>query len=317
MRRACIPLIAAALCVAASCRRKPAEPSPDYEKASGLYQQLYATELDDAYADPKMDVVVAHLKHVDPSSADADAAADLLGTIDRGRAGLSKQRAEEAKLEASTALALKQPTINPTTVLNANEPQDAGAAADPTGEGASIADLNQQSGGCLVADQPFREEGTGKTGTVYKLSVYSACHDKLPGFVGQAVMVIDGKIYRRVPVADTRQETTDAGASGAGTAAGAAQGGAAGTGGAVDAGTAAAAPRPAQGAPIPANARLVRIDPDGTQHYETTSPAQMPGAPQPGAQPPQSPDALPNSTPPPPPGENPDGTQPAQQQQQY
>ena len=300
MRRACIPLIAAALCVVAGCRRKPAESSPEYEKASGMYQMLYATELDDAYGDPKMDVVVAQLKRVDPASADADVARELLGAIDRGRTALAKARAERAKLEAATALALTQPPkIDPAAVLAASQSRDAGPADDPTGTGASVAELNEQTGGCLVADQPFREEGTGKTGTVYKLSVYSACHDKLPGFVGQAVMVIDGKIYRRLPLAETHQESPpDAGAASPGSA--------------PDAGPAPAAVKATRPAPIPPNARLVRIDPDGTQHYETSTPV-MPGAPEPGAVPPQSPDAPPDSTPQPSPPQNADGTQPAQQ----
>jgi hypothetical protein len=150
--------------------------------------------------------------------------------------------------------------------------------ADPTGTGASISELNQRYGGCLVSDQGFREQGTGKSGTVYKLAPYSGCRDKLPGFVGQAVMVIDGVIYRRIPLSEAQAPTPDAGPRAV-----------------PDGGTGqrTAAPEPA----IPPGARLVGVDPDGTRHYET--PSVYPGAPLPGAVPPRNPDALPDSTPPP------------------
>src|SRR5438046_938401 len=73
-----------------ACRRAPAGPDPNYEQASKLYQQLYASELDDAYGDPQMDRVVAFLKKVDSSSADADAARAMLGAIQNGREVLAK-----------------------------------------------------------------------------------------------------------------------------------------------------------------------------------------------------------------------------------
>jgi hypothetical protein len=262
---------------AAGCRRKPAAPSAEYEKGRTLYQQLYATRLDDAYGDPQMDVAVAHLKQVEPDSADAQAATELLATIERGRAELARTRAEREKIFGAAAQQAAKPVaIDPQAVLARAQP-DAGSALDPTGTGASIAELNQENGGCLVADQPFREQGTGKTGTIYKLSPYAACRDKLPGFVGQAVMVVEGRIYRRVPASEAkRTEAPDAGVAAA-----------------ADAGARAAAPR--QASPIPPNAHLVRVDPDGTQHYETTP--VMPGAPQPGATPPPSPDPLPDATP--------------------
>jgi hypothetical protein len=276
MRRACIPLLAA-LCLVAGCRRKSTGPSRDYETAATLYQQLYVTLLDDAYGDARMDEVVAGLKRVDPASIDAQAASDLLGTIDRGRAELAKQRAERAK-RTEGLTAPKPVQIDPSAVLAMSR----GASPverDPTGTGASISELNRQYGGCLVSDQGFREQGTGKSGTVYTLAPYSACREKLPGFVGQAVMVIDGVIYRRIPLSEAQlSQTPDGGRAGVPDA---------------GAGPRAAPPEP----PTPPGSRLVRIDPDGTRHYETAAPV-YPGAPTPGAvPPPRSPDALPDSTP--------------------
>jgi hypothetical protein len=276
MRRACIPLLVA-LCLVAGCRRRSTGPSQDYETAATLYQQLYVTLLDDAYGDARMDEVVAGLKRVDPASVDAPAAGDLLGTIERGRAELAKQRAERAK-RTEGVTAPKPVQIDPSAVLAMSRGAPA-MEADPTGTGASISELNRRYGGCLVSDQSFREQVTGKSGTVYTLAPYSACREKLPGFVGQAVMVIDGLIYRRIPLAEAQlTPTPDAGRA------------AVPDGGA---GPRSAAPEP----PTPSGSRLVRIDPDGTRHYETIAPV-FPGGPMPGAvPPPRSPDALPDSTP--------------------
>src|SRR4051794_37713247 len=60
----------AALCLTAAlalagCRRAPGPPDANYQQASQLYQQLYASQLDDAYGDPQMDQVESLLKKVD------------------------------------------------------------------------------------------------------------------------------------------------------------------------------------------------------------------------------------------------------------
>lgn len=272
MRRAGVWLLAAS-CALGACRRRSTQPSPEYERAAGLYQQLYATKLDDAYGDPRMDAVVADLQKVDARSADADAARSLLGTIERGRAELARQRQESEKVAAQ----LRAPppvAIDPAAVLAAVR-KDAGLEVDPTGTGAAIADLNQQYGGCLVADQKFHEEGTGKAGRIYKLAPFSGCREKLPGFIDQAVMVVDGFIYRRIPLAETQQAE----------AGGAADGGA---DGGPRAPAPAAAARPQPQPQIPPDAKLVKIDPDGTRHYETTTtlpPGAPPAAPPPAVNP--------------------------------
>lgn len=270
MRKAGLWLLAAS-CAVGGCRRRSTQPSAEYERAAGLYQQLYATRLDDAYGDPRMDAVVADLQKVDGRSADADAARSLLGTIERGRAQLARQRQESDELAAQ----LRAPapvSIDPSAVLAASR-RDAGVEVDPTGTGAAIADLNQQYGGCLVADQRFHEEGTGKAGRIYKLAPFSGCREKLPGFIGQAVMVVDGFIYRRIPLAETQQAEASAADAGPGSRPPAAP-----------AAAAAARPQPQ----IPPDAKLVKIDPDGTRHYETTTtlppgtpPAAPPAAPNP------------------------------------
>jgi hypothetical protein len=197
-RRAAL-LITAVLALA-GCRRQTG-PDANYEKASQIYQELYASELDDAYGDPKMDEVVILLKKVEPRSIDAATADALLGTIQRGREALAKQRAEREKLgaalEASAAKAIVN--LDPERILAASAPDaGAGAVQDPYGTGASVADINAQSGGCLNAWEPFKEQVTNVSGTVYRLVPGPVCAGKVPGFVGMAVLVVNGKIYRRV-----------------------------------------------------------------------------------------------------------------------
>lgn len=194
-RRAALCLVSLAL---AGCHRTTG-PDENYQRASALYQQLYATQLDDAYGDSRMDEVVALLRKVDGRSVDAQSAQTMLGAIEHGREALARERAEREKLSAAAAAPAARGSIDPEQVLAANA-EDAGTREqDPFGPGASIAELNTQTGGCLVDNEPFNEQGTGKTGTVYRVAPSEGCKSKLPGFAGQAILVAEGKIYRRIP----------------------------------------------------------------------------------------------------------------------
>jgi hypothetical protein len=192
-------LVLLALTVA-GCRRAPGKADPHYERARGLYQKLYGAELDDAYGDPKMDNVVALLKQVDPDSADRGAAQSMLEGIEHGRAAYAAQKHDRDRLAAAAAAPLVMPNINPDKVLAASAP-DAGPTSDSFGPGAAIADLNRTAGGCLVANEPFTERGTDKAGTIYRLASTPQCAQLLPGFVNQAVLVVDGNVYRRIAAA--------------------------------------------------------------------------------------------------------------------
>ena len=192
-------LILFATLSAAGCRRGPGQPDANYQKASRLYQQLYASQLDDAYGDPKMNDVVALLQRVDPGSRDAEAASGMIGAIQHGREELAKSRAAREKMAAAAQAAASAPSveIDPRKILAADTP-DAGPAQDPYGPGASVAEINTGTGGCLSGYEPFTEQGTGVSGTVYRLVPGAGCAGKLPGYVGQAVLVVNGRIYRRM-----------------------------------------------------------------------------------------------------------------------
>jgi len=202
-----------ALLLAISCRKAPGPPDPNYQEARRVYDQLYVTKLDDAYGDPQMDTVVGLLEKVDHDSVDAPSAETLLGTIKRGRDDFAKARAEREKMQKAAQDVVAAPNIDPTRVLGLDRVVDAGAPPDPFGPGASISEINAASGGCLVAGEQFTENVTNRAGIVYRLSNSAVCSQRLSGFVGQAVLVTDGKIYRRVPEAEVRPPSApDAGA---------------------------------------------------------------------------------------------------------
>jgi len=208
-----------ALLLVTSCRKAPGPPDPNYEQGSTLYQQLYVQKLDDAYGDPQMDTVVGLLQKVDGNSIDKPAADALQDTIKRGREAYAKAQAQREKdQQAAQQAVTAAPNIDPTRVLGLDERADAGAPADPFGPGASISEINAASGGCLVPGERFEEGVTNRAGTIYRLSSSTTCAQRLAGFVGQAVLVTDGRIYRRMPESELpapRATGTDAGTAAA------------------------------------------------------------------------------------------------------
>ena len=188
--------LACALAIAAGCARYSGPADPNFAKARDLYQQLYASELDEAYGDPQMDQVVSLLENVNKRSVDSPSAQALLHAIDHGREELAKVHVQREKLRKAAAEVVAAPSnIDPTRVL---EQPDAGPPQDPFGPSATVAQINKDTGGCLVPGEPFHEGGTNRTGTIYRLAPNPVCRDRLPGFVGQAVMVSEGKVYRRI-----------------------------------------------------------------------------------------------------------------------
>src|SRR5262249_38662888 len=87
-------------------------------------------------------------------------------------------------------------SIDPSKILAVEKP-DAGPISDPYGPGASIAEINTTTGGCLIPGEPYVESVPQRRGTLYRLAASPPCAEKLPGSVGQVGMASDGKIYRR------------------------------------------------------------------------------------------------------------------------
>src|SRR2546423_1370668 len=104
-------LLVFALCLALGCRQQKGS-DKNYEKAARLYQSLYASELDDAYGDPKMEEVVTLLKLVDHSSLDSEAAQTMLRAIDHGKEELVKSRAARERMGAAAELEARTAVTN-------------------------------------------------------------------------------------------------------------------------------------------------------------------------------------------------------------
>jgi hypothetical protein len=202
-------LLSAVATTIPSCKRHTG-PSAHYDRGEAIYQKLYAEKLDDAFLDAKMDEAVAELKQVEQSSSSWPVTQELLAQIDKGRK--EAKAAADARQKELAATGRTPPPPPPVWNLPPRQPDepeavdagtDAGpAAADPYGPGASVAEINKASGGCLVPDRPFLE---GKlTGSSYKLAGTDACKDKLPGFAGQIVLAVDGRVYKRLPATDLK-----------------------------------------------------------------------------------------------------------------
>ena len=154
--------------VLAACARYSGPADPNFAKARDLYQQLYASEIDEAYGDPQMDTVVLLLENVNKRSVDSPSAQALLHAIDHGREELAKVHVDREKLRKAAAEVVARPSnIDPSRVLEQPE-------------------------------VPLHNNVAESHGMLYRLAPNPVCRDRLPGFVGQAVMVSEGKIYRRI-----------------------------------------------------------------------------------------------------------------------
>ncbi len=218
------------LLMGSACHKRPKGPSEHFDRGAAIHSELYLARMDEAYLDPHMDDAVAELSKVEADSVSAQPAHELLARIEKGRIEAKLARDAHARELAAVQRTI---AINTSQILAAAVPaapaaaagEDAGAAdSDPYGPGASIAEINKASGGCLVANAPFREEGGGKTGTTYKLAEDPTCRSKLPGFVNQVVLALDGRIYRRIPASDVKFEKVAETAPGAAADAGVASG---------------------------------------------------------------------------------------------
>jgi hypothetical protein len=192
-------LLALALLVAAGCHRP--QPSPAYAQARADFSHLYAQELDDAYVDPAMADVEAALRAVPQDSSDRGQADALLKRIADGRAQVEAQRARTQQAvdealappvmavspEPAPAAAPASPPV-PDAGADAGSAADAGAAATLPATGMSLADFQEQFGGCFHAAGQAKVEKGGPKVTVYALSTGAKCAERFKSFEGRLVV---------------------------------------------------------------------------------------------------------------------------------
>lgn len=197
------------------CARK--EPSPEYTRASGLFNKLYAKELDDAYVDPAIHEVEALLEKVSPDSLDAQAAAQLLKRIRDNRS-----RIEQTTKERETALAAARtpPTISGHSVNPPALPQapvrppappapDAGPPVAPTA-GMAMRDFNRLFGDCFEAAGPVEVNGRGPRDS-YTMLDSDRCRRSMPALANSIVLADSQTVMGIVPKSALQRTLADGG----------------------------------------------------------------------------------------------------------
>jgi len=197
------------------CARK--EPSPEYTRASGLFNKLYAKELDDAYVDPAIHEVEALLEKVPPDSLDAQAAAQLLKRIRENRS-----RIEQTATDRETALAAARtpPTISGRSVNPPALPQqpqvrppaaaqDAGPPLAPTA-GMAMRDFNRLFGDCFEAAGPVEVNGRGPRDS-YAMVDSDRCRRSMPAMANSVVLADSQTVMGIVPKSALQRTLVDGG----------------------------------------------------------------------------------------------------------
>ena len=203
------------LLVLTGCARK--EPSPEYTRASGLFNKLYAKELDDAYVDPAIHEVEALLEKVPPDSLDAQAAAQLLKRIRDNRTRIEQATRER---EAAMAGARTPPTFSGQSVSPPPLPQtaarppapaapDAGPPAAPTA-GMAMRDFNRLFGDCFEAAGPVEVNGRGPRDS-YAMVDSDRCRRNMPALANSVVLADSQTVMGIVPKSALQRTPVDGG----------------------------------------------------------------------------------------------------------
>lgn len=191
--------------MAAGCHRQ-APASPAYAHARAEFNQLYASELEDAYLDPKMDEVEAELRSVPANSGDHRDAQALLERIAQGR-----KDAEAAR--ERTQKAIEEALAPPSVPLEPPEPPDAGEeteAPDYPEPGMSLEDFQKNFGDCFQPAGQATVEDAGTVATLYALSESPACQQRFEYFQSRVVVADSSKVLGKA-LKSSIQPAPDAG----------------------------------------------------------------------------------------------------------
>jgi hypothetical protein len=195
------------IALAPACKKEPGPPSPDYEQAQQRFSKIYAQKLDDAYLDPAMDEILAQLAQVPAESMDAPSAKELEQRIKGGRAKMEKARKEQEDAIASAQEGDEVPPSPPTEPEPPPpppEPKDAG----PTGDvgpvvGSPASALSSGYLGCFQSIKPINLVGKGMR-DAWEMADRARCQQAYPTFVGQVLLIEDGKVLAMLPKSAVR-----------------------------------------------------------------------------------------------------------------
>jgi hypothetical protein len=201
----------------AACRKDPGPPSEAFEEAHQRFSKLYGQKLDDAFTDPQMDEIEALLQQVPADSIDASSAKELQQRIKDGRA-----RAEKTRQETEAAIASarqvdtftpspRQPEAEPTSAPEAS--RDAGPSSQGPVEGSPASELVAGYLGCFQRQpKPITVMDRGPR-EAWEMSDRLRCNQEFPAFVGQLVIVEEGRVLTVLPKSAVRMtyQTSDGG----------------------------------------------------------------------------------------------------------
>ncbi|MFL5350072.1 MAG: hypothetical protein ACJ8AT_35290 [Hyalangium sp.] len=206
LRRPLLGLVSTVLIALApaACRKQSAAPSPEYDQAHQLFSKLYGQKLDEAYRDPQMDQVQALLAQVPPDSLDAQSAKELDQRIQNGKAKMEKARKEQEDAIASAHQVDSFPSTPytpepPATPKPPSEaPKDAGTKDPGPGVGSPASELPAGYLGCFRSTKPINVLDHGLR-DAWEMSDAARCSQAYPSFVGQVVLVEEGKVLAVLP----------------------------------------------------------------------------------------------------------------------
>jgi hypothetical protein len=209
LSRPLVGLVSTVLIVLAlsACRKEPGPPSEEYEEARQRFSKIYGQKLDEAFVDPEMDAIEALLEQVHADSIDAQSAKELQQRIKEGRARMEKARQERedaiaAAQQGNTFVPSSPPSTpappEPTPVPQ--EDKDAGpAVTEGPSVGSPASELVAGYLGCFQRQpQPITVRGRGQR-EAWEMSDRARCSQSFPAFVGQVVLIEEGKVLTVLP----------------------------------------------------------------------------------------------------------------------
>jgi hypothetical protein len=181
-----------------------------------MFVKVYAEKLDDAFEDPRMDVVEQLLAKVPKDSSDAAAASALAQRIAAGR---EQSRAQAKKRDESLAAARKPVEIPPSaaaaapqSAIDAGEPAvDAGPPHSPK-PGMPYSQFTELFSGCFRPRNSILVEGRGMR-EAWELKDISNCRDRHPGFEDMIVIIEENQVLTNVRKDSIRMTVADGGPS--------------------------------------------------------------------------------------------------------
>ena len=201
-------LLTAAL-IASGCLNRP-RPSEQYAQAHQLFTKVYASRLDDAFADPAMAQVEALLLQVPQDSADWRPAKDLARRIEEGRKRLLEAEAarRSAAAQVNAPVPYQRMSFEAAPVSTAAAEVDAGSA-QPV-QHMPLSEFTDRFSPCFRQGEKITVVGKGLFDS-WELKDIANCRDRHPGFDQLYVLTDSKEIFLTVAKNLVTYQTADAG----------------------------------------------------------------------------------------------------------